>query len=65
MYSSTNQPCDARCPAVALVYVERDGFDLAFCGHCFDDRVVALFAEGWAVRDDTRPVLRIAEAQRR
>lgn len=58
------EPCDARCPGVALVYVERADARLGFCGHCFDNRWADLFANGWAVREDLRSQLRQQEAQR-
>jgi len=57
--------CDAQCPAEALVFVGRLGLELAFCGHCFDNRWADLFANGWGVRSDIRPALRSAEDQRR
>lgn len=59
-----HEPCDARCPAVALVYVQRDRLSLALCGHCFDDRWVDLFKDGWAVKTDLRVRLRTAEDNR-
>jgi hypothetical protein len=59
--------CDAACPAEAHVEVVKPGHGLSlfFCGHCFDVRVIPLFAEGWAVREDNRVALRKAEAERR
>jgi hypothetical protein len=65
--TETSDRCDARgCPAGALVFVEKSsGLALAFCGHCFDMRHVALLLDGFQVRDDIRPVLRRREAERR
>lgn len=61
----TAEGCDARCPAAAQVYVRKDTSQLAFCGNCFDKRVMDLFRDGWAVRDDYRPSLRRQESKRR
>jgi hypothetical protein len=60
-----HETCDANCPAVALVYVELHGLDLALCGHCFDDRIADLFAAGFQVRADYRPAVRAQEDKRR
>lgn len=58
--------CDVRgCPAHALVTVAKDELSLTMCGHDFDVRMILLFADGWAVRHDTRPALRLAESARR
>lgn len=65
MTMNSIDPCDARCPAAALVYVERQGTQLAFCGHCFDIRWADLFRAGWAVREDRRPLVRQQEGKRR
>lgn len=59
------EACDTGCPAAALVHVQRGGLVLAFCGHCFDDRLIPLFREGWEVKTDNRPILRKAEEGRR
>jgi len=59
------EPCDAKCPAAALVYVQHGTLELGLCGHCFDDNMMFLFAQGFAVRVDLRPALRDEESRRR
>lgn len=58
------EPCDARCPATALVYIQHEGAELALCGHCFDTRWTDLFMGGWQVREDLRTRLREQESNR-
>jgi hypothetical protein len=57
--------CDIRkCPAEAIVIVKKDDLRLGLCGHDFDDRMLALFGQGWSVYSDNRPRLRLLERQR-
>lgn len=45
--------CD-RCGAEALARVEKDGLDLDFCGHHFDDAAMLLSVQGWTLLQDKR-----------
>lgn len=59
--------CDCRgCPAESMVWLSVDNDTmLSFCGSHFDQRMVALFAQGFQVILDNRPALRLAEAERK
>ncbi|MFY1686313.1 DUF7455 domain-containing protein [Plantactinospora sp. WMMB782] len=50
------QKCDGACPAPALVRVTKDGQVLDFCGHHYRKNDVDLFAAGWDVLEDVRPI---------
>lgn len=45
--------CD-QCSAAGMVRVYKAGRSLVFCGHHYDDHVVALSFDGWDLFEDLR-----------
>lgn len=53
-------PCDARCPAPALLLFEHDAESLAFCGSHGSRNLTALLDAGWVLVQDGRAELATA-----
>lgn len=50
--------CDLECLASAQVRVAKDGRDLVFCMHHYQEHEPALATGGWAIVEDNREKLR-------
>lgn len=51
-----NIRCD-HCDAEAWVSVKKDGKQLDFCAHSYNDNSIMLHAQGWSISQDERELI--------